>query len=135
MSSRSAPTATTLAPYAGSPPASSRAWRLARAGDEDDHAQRALGHGGSLGRLVLVRQADAPRAGEVTLVLAMTPSFYGPAPTLPPTDLTAYADYVRAVMTRYRDLNGAAGHRGVRGVERGQRPDVLDRYARPSSPS
>ena len=46
---------------------------------------------------------------EVTLVLAMTPSFYGPASTLPPTDLTAYADYVRAVMTRYRDFNGQRG--------------------------
>ena len=46
---------------------------------------------------------------EVTLVLAMTPTFYGPAATLPPTDLTAYADYVRAVMTRYRDFDGQRG--------------------------
>jgi hypothetical protein len=46
---------------------------------------------------------------EVTLVLAMTPSFYGPAPSLPPTDLASYADYVRAVMTRYRDFHGSRG--------------------------
>ena len=42
-------------------------------------------------------------------MLAMTPSFYGPASTLPPTDLTAYADFVRAVMTRYRDFHGSRG--------------------------
>ena len=46
---------------------------------------------------------------EVTLVLAMTPSFYGPAPTLPPTDLAAYGRFVRAVMTRYRDVDGRRG--------------------------
>ncbi|MDX6357709.1 MAG: polysaccharide biosynthesis protein PslG, partial [Nocardioidaceae bacterium] len=46
---------------------------------------------------------------QVTLVLAMTPSFYAAAPTLPPTDLSHYADYVRAVMTRYRDVNGQRG--------------------------
>jgi len=42
-----------------------------------------------------------------TMVLAMTPSFYGPASSLPPTDLSHFADYVRAVMTRYRDFQGA----------------------------
>jgi hypothetical protein len=46
---------------------------------------------------------------QVTLVLAMTPSFYGPSPTLAPTDLSAYASYVRAVMTRYRDFEGRRG--------------------------
>ena len=46
---------------------------------------------------------------QVTLVLAMTPSFYGPAPTLPPTVLSDYADYVRAVMTRYRNFHGPRG--------------------------
>jgi polysaccharide biosynthesis protein PslG len=46
---------------------------------------------------------------QVTLVLAMTPSFYAASPTLPPTDLSHYADYVRAVMTRYRDFDGRRG--------------------------
>ena len=46
---------------------------------------------------------------EPTMVLGMTPSFYGPSPTLPPTDLSHYADFVRAVMTRYRDFNGSRG--------------------------
>jgi hypothetical protein len=47
---------------------------------------------------------------QVTLVLAMTPSFYGPAATLPPTDVDHFRDYVRAVMTRYRSFHG---HRGI----------------------
>lgn len=47
---------------------------------------------------------------QVTLVLAMTPSFYGPAGTLPPTELSHFRDYVRAVMTRYRSFHG---HRGI----------------------
>jgi hypothetical protein len=46
---------------------------------------------------------------QVTLVLATTPSFYGSAATLPPTELSHYADYVRAVMTRYRSFNGRRG--------------------------
>ncbi len=46
---------------------------------------------------------------QVTLVLAMTPSFYADSPTKPPTDLAMYARYVRAVMTRYRDFNGRRG--------------------------
>jgi hypothetical protein len=54
--------------------------------------------------------AAARRHGvEVTLVLAMTPSFYGPSSTSPPTDLARFADYVRAVMTRYRDVDGSRG--------------------------
>jgi hypothetical protein len=56
----------------------------------------------------LVRAAQA-HGTEVTLVLAMTPDFYGPAANLAPTDLTSYADYVRAVMTRYRDFEGSRG--------------------------
>jgi len=60
-------------------------------------------------RLDALVSAAQEHGVEVTLVLAMTPSFYGPASTLPPTDLSAYADYVRAVMTRYRDFNGERG--------------------------
>ena len=61
------------------------------------------------GRLdALVRTAQA-HGTEVTLVLAMTPSFDGPAANLPPTDLAGYAAYVRAVMTRYRDFEGSRG--------------------------
>jgi hypothetical protein len=46
----------------------------------------------------------------VTLTLGMTPSFYADAPNESPTDLHAYARYVRAVMHRYRHFNG---HRGI----------------------
>jgi hypothetical protein len=60
----------------------------------------------SLDTLVSAAQAHGV---EVTLVLAMTPSFYADAATLPPTQLSHYADYVRAVMTRYRDFNGQRG--------------------------
>ena len=56
----------------------------------------------------LVSAAQAHHV-QVTLVLAMTPSFYADAATLPPSDLSHYADYVRAVMTRYRDFNGRRG--------------------------
>ena len=38
-------------------------------------------------RLDAYVQAAQQHDVEVTLVLAMTPSFYGPASTLPPTDL------------------------------------------------
>jgi hypothetical protein len=60
-------------------------------------------------RLDALVSAAQQHGVEVTLVLAMTPSFYGPASTLPPTELTAYGDYVRAVMARYRDFNGRRG--------------------------
>jgi hypothetical protein len=46
---------------------------------------------------------------EVTLVLAMTPSFYGPAPTLAPRMMSHYRDFVRAVMLRYRSFEGRRG--------------------------
>jgi hypothetical protein len=46
---------------------------------------------------------------QVTLVLAMTPSFYASAPSLPPDDLGHYRDFVRAVMTRYRSFEGSRG--------------------------
>jgi hypothetical protein len=60
-------------------------------------------------RLDALVSAAQAHGTEVTLVLAMTPSFYGPAGNLPPTDLADYADYVRAVMTRYRDFGGSRG--------------------------
>jgi hypothetical protein len=56
----------------------------------------------------LVAGAQA-RGVQVTLVLAMTPSFYSDAESLPPRLLSHYRDYVRAVMTRYRDFNGQRG--------------------------
>jgi hypothetical protein len=56
----------------------------------------------------LVRNAQA-HGTEVTLVLAMTPAFYADAPSLPPTDLGHYRDFVSAVMTRYRDFEGTRG--------------------------
>ena len=46
---------------------------------------------------------------EATMVLAMTPSFYASSATLPPTHLSHYTDFVRAVMTRYRHFNGSRG--------------------------
>jgi hypothetical protein len=46
---------------------------------------------------------------QVTLVLAMTPSFYSDSESLPPRLLSHYRDYVSAVMTRYRDFNGQRG--------------------------
>lgn len=46
---------------------------------------------------------------KVTLVLAMTPSFYATSPNQPPTDVDAYARFVRAVMARYRSFNGQRG--------------------------
>jgi hypothetical protein len=46
---------------------------------------------------------------QVTLVLGMTPSFYSATSTLPPTTLSHYADYARAVMTRYRSFSGSRG--------------------------
>jgi polysaccharide biosynthesis protein PslG len=56
----------------------------------------------------LVSAAQAHHV-KVTLVLAMTPPFYATSPTQPPTDLDAYARFVRAVMTRYRHFNGQRG--------------------------
>jgi hypothetical protein len=56
----------------------------------------------------LVRAAQRHHA-RVTLVLGMTPSFYGPSATLPPTSLSRYADYARTVMARYRSFSGSRG--------------------------
>jgi hypothetical protein len=39
----------------------------------------------------------------------MTPSFYADSPSLPPAQLGHYRDFVRAVMTRYRDFEGRRG--------------------------
>ena len=48
----------------------------------------------------LVSTAHAAHAS-VTMVVAMTPSFYASAPTLPPRDLQHYRDFVRALMHRF----------------------------------
>lgn len=56
----------------------------------------------------LVRLAQE-HGTEVTLVLAMTPSFYASSPSLPPARLADYRSFVRAVMTRYRDVDGSRG--------------------------
>jgi hypothetical protein len=45
----------------------------------------------------------------VMLVLGMTPSFYADSPSLPPSDLARFTDYVRNVMKRYRDFHGRRG--------------------------
>jgi len=55
----------------------------------------------------IVSKAQA-RNVEVTLVLGMTPSFYGASATSMP-NLDAYKNYVRAVMSRYRVFNGKRG--------------------------
>jgi polysaccharide biosynthesis protein PslG len=46
---------------------------------------------------------------QVMLVLGMTPSFYAGQRSLPPSDLSHFTDYVRAVMQRYRDFDGRRG--------------------------
>jgi hypothetical protein len=56
----------------------------------------------------LVSAAQAHHV-QVTLVLAMTPSFYAGTQSLPPRDLGAYERYVSAVMNRYRDFHGQRG--------------------------
>jgi hypothetical protein len=56
----------------------------------------------------LVRDAQVHHT-QVMLVLAMTPSFYASSPSLPPTDLSHYRDFVTAVMSRYRDFDGSRG--------------------------
>jgi hypothetical protein len=56
----------------------------------------------------LVSAAQAHHV-QVTLVLAMTPSFYASSPSLPPSDLGAFSRYVTAVMSRYRDFQGRRG--------------------------
>ena len=67
----------------------------------------------------------------VTLVLAMTPSFYGPDRSLPPTRVSDYEHFVRAVMERYRTFDGRRGIAAVPGLERGQRPLLLEQHAPP----
>jgi hypothetical protein len=57
----------------------------------------------------LVRRAQKHHV-KVTLVLAMTPTFYAAQSTEPPRVLSRYAHYVRAVMHRYRNFHG---HRGI----------------------
>lgn len=56
----------------------------------------------------LVSAAQAHHV-EVTLVLAMTPSFYAGAASLPPRDLSTYSRFVQRVMARYRDFQGQRG--------------------------
>jgi hypothetical protein len=64
----------------------------------------------SWGRLDSLVSAAQAHHVQVTLVLAMTPSFYADAPTRAPAHLSDYRRYVRAVMTRYRSFHG---HRGI----------------------
>jgi hypothetical protein len=60
-------------------------------------------------RLDTLVQLAQEHGTEVTLVLAMTPSFYASAPSLPPTRLADYRAFVTAVMSRYRDFDGSRG--------------------------
>ena len=59
-------------------------------------------------RLDAIVSAAQARGVEVTLVLGMTPDFYGGA-TANPSDLGAWTRYVTALATRYRSFNGARG--------------------------
>jgi len=59
-------------------------------------------------RLDAVVTAAQARNVEVTLVLGMTPDFYG-GPTANPSDLGAWSRYVTAVASRYRSFNGKRG--------------------------
>src|SRR5262245_47268600 len=56
----------------------------------------------------LVSAAQAAHA-EVTMVVAMTPSFYASSPTKPPRSLTAYKNFVKALMKRYKNFHGGRG--------------------------
>jgi hypothetical protein len=61
----------------------------------------------------LVTAAQAHHA-EVTMVVAMTPSFpgvkgYASSPTNPPSDITKYKNFVRALMKRYKSFDGKRG--------------------------
>ena len=56
----------------------------------------------------LVSQAQAAHA-EVTMVVAMTPSFYSSDPLEPPRNLARYREFVSALMHRYKVFNGTRG--------------------------
>ena len=57
----------------------------------------------------LVSQAQAAHA-EVTMVVGMTPSFYSRVPTnVPAKRITAYKNFVRAMMRRYKSFHGSRG--------------------------
>jgi len=56
----------------------------------------------------LVSQAQAAHA-EVTMVVAMTPSFYSKDPLAPPRNLARYREFVSALMHRYKVFHGARG--------------------------
>jgi hypothetical protein len=56
----------------------------------------------------LVTAAQQAHA-EVTMVVAMTPSFYASAPTRPPRSLTPYRHFVKALMKRYKNFHGTRG--------------------------
>jgi hypothetical protein len=56
----------------------------------------------------LVSAAQAAHA-DVTMTVAMTPSFYADSPTDPPRNLDAYRRFVRALMERYRRFDGSRG--------------------------
>ena len=83
-----------------------------------------------LDSLVADAQASHVRA---MLVLGMSPSFYAEEPSQPPSDPSHSSDYVRVVMTRYRDYGGQCGigayqaWNGVRGA------DLLQRQRGPST--
>ncbi len=56
----------------------------------------------------LVSDAQAAHA-EVTMVVAMTPSFYSSDPRKPPRNLAHYRDFVAALMHRYKVFQGSRG--------------------------
>jgi hypothetical protein len=68
-------------------------------------------------RLDALVSAAQARHAEVTMVVALIPSFYSSSPTKPPGTstgyrafLTGYRNFVKALMVRYRSFNG---HRGI----------------------
>jgi hypothetical protein len=60
-------------------------------------------------RLDALVTAAQSHGTEVTLVLGQTPAFYSSDKTRPPADLATFRGFANAVMSRYRDFNGARG--------------------------
>ena len=103
MSSRSAPTATTWAPYAGSAAASSRAWRLVP--EPETRTTRRAGVGGH------ARQSRSGRRGVAVAVSGVVPpgaatSVMTSPPTRPPMPNAVMACTARRTRTARRPASG-----------------------------
>ncbi len=71
---------------------------------------------------------------QVTLVLAMTPAFYGPAPISAPDRDERLRELRACGDAALPHLRRPARHRGVPGLERGQRSHLLGRHPVPARP-